>query len=80
MKFLRKKEYFKKNLAQGLVEYALIIALVSIVVLSVLSALGINIKNLYPGNAIDSDSIDKCVNNSSFCGKAPPGGGHGSSK
>ena len=52
------RRFFKDESGQGMVEYALIIALIAIVVIVVLSALGGNITKVFKGS---SDALDEVV-------------------
>lgn len=52
------RDFFKDESGQGMVEYALIIALIAIVVIVVLTALGGSIKNVFTGS---SDALNKAV-------------------
>lgn len=86
MKTINREKLFKyiKFTSQGLTEYILILALVSVVVIGVLSAMGSNTRSLY-SNRINTyttsvDLATKCSNNPSLCGTAPPGGGTGAAK
>lgn len=52
------RNFFKDESGQGMVEYALIIALIAIVVIAVLMALGGSIQDVFKGS---SDALDKAV-------------------
>ena len=52
------RNFFKDESGQGMVEYALIIALIAIVVIAVLAALGGSITDVFQGSA---DALDEAV-------------------
>lgn len=52
------RRFFKDESGQGMVEYALIIALIAIVVIAVLSALSGSITKVFEGS---SDALDEVV-------------------
>ena len=52
------RNFFKDESGQGMVEYALIIALIAIVVIVVLTTLGGSIKEVFKGS---SDALDKAI-------------------
>ena len=52
------RNFLKDESGQGMVEYALIIALIAIVVIAVLTALGGSITDVFKGS---SDALDEAV-------------------
>ena len=52
------RNFFKDESGQGMVEYALIIALIAIVVIAVLAALGGSITKVFQGS---SDALEEVV-------------------
>lgn len=52
------RNFLKDESGQGMVEYALIIALIAIVVIAVLAALGGSITDVFKGS---SDALDEAV-------------------
>lgn len=54
------KNFFKDESGQGMVEYALIIALIAVVVIAVVALLGTNIKDVFQQSA---DELETAVNN-----------------
>ena len=52
------RNFFKDESGQGIVEYALIIALIAIVVIAVLAVLGGSIKDVFKGS---SDALKEAV-------------------
>lgn len=52
------KNFFKDESGQGMVEYALIIALIAVVVIAVVALLGTNIKDVFQQSA---DELETAV-------------------
>jgi pilus assembly protein Flp/PilA len=52
------RRFFKDESGQGMVEYALIIALIAVVVIAVVAALGGSIKSVFQGS---SDALNSAV-------------------